>query len=336
MKYNMTKWLNDIISSPIKKAFPILSFPALDFMDIKVSDLVSSGEYQTKAMEIIAEKTDSYAAVSLMDLSVEAECFGATVHFSDDEVPTITGHLIETEEDAEKLQVPPIGSGRTGECLKGIKLAVEKICDRPVFAGVIGPYSLAGRLLGVTEIMMDCYDEPEKVETVLEKCTAFLINYCKAFKETGANGVIMAEPLTGLLSPSLAEEFSTPYVKKIIDEIQDDNFAVIYHNCGDRTISIIDSVLKTGASCYHFGNAINMADMLSHIPSDVIAMGNIDPAGELKNGDCDLVKSETKKLLEECSKYNNFVISSGCDIPPKTPWENINAFFETVKNFYGE
>ncbi len=336
MKYNMTKWLDDIISSPKKKAFPILSFPALDFMDIKVSDLVSNSEYQAKAMEIIAKKTDSYATVSLMDLSVEAECFGATVHFSDDEVPTITGRLIETEEDAEKLQVPPVGSGRSGVCIKGIELALQKITDRPVFAGVIGPFSLAGRLMGVTDIMMDCYDEPEKVQLVLDKCADFLINYCKAFKETGANGVIMAEPLTGLLSPSLAEEFSTPYVKKIIDEIKDDDFAVIYHNCGDKTISLIDTILETGASCYHFGNAISMAEMLPHIPSDTIAMGNIDPAGELKNGSVESVKNATLKLLNECSGYSNFVASSGCDIPPKTPWENIDAFFETVKKFYAE
>ena len=271
-----------------------------------------------------------------MDLSVEAECFGATVHFSDDEVPTITGNLIKTEEDAENLAIPPIGSGRSGICVEGIRLATEKIKDRPVFAGVIGPFSLGGRLLGVTDIMMDCYDEPEKVQTVLEKCTQFIINYCKAFKEAGANGVIMAEPLTGLLSPSLAEEFSTPYVKKIVDEIKSDDFAVIYHNCGDKTIALIDTILETGASCYHFGNAINMAELLPHIPKDVMAMGNIDPASVLKNGDCDLVKSETKKLLEECSKYNNFVISSGCDIPPNTPWDNINAFFETVNDFYSK
>lgn len=35
-----------------------------------------------------------------------------------------------------------------------------------------------------------------------------------------------------------------------------------------------------------------------------------------------------------CCGYKNFVISSGCDIPPATPWENIDAFFEAVNEFY--
>ena len=47
----------------------------------------------------------------------------------------------------------------------------------------------------------------------------------------------MAEPLTGMLSPNLAEEFSHPYVERIVDAVQDDSFAVIYHNCGNNVCS---------------------------------------------------------------------------------------------------
>ena len=43
---------------------------------------------------------------------------------------------------------------------------------------------------------------------------------------------------------------------------------------------------------------------------------------------------ETRKLLERCSKYPNFVIASGCDIPPMTPFENMDVFFETIEEFY--
>ena len=106
---------------------------------------------------------------------------------------------------------------------------------------------------------MDCYDDPDKVHTVLEKVTEFIAEYCKAFKEAGANGVVIAEPVAGLLSPALAEEFSGPYVKQIVDAVQSEDFIVIYHNCGDNTIRMIDSILSTGSAAYHFGNAIDMA-----------------------------------------------------------------------------
>jgi uroporphyrinogen decarboxylase len=65
-------------------------------------------------------------------------------------------------------------------------------------------------------------------------------------------------------------------------------------------------------------------------------MGNIDPAGTLRMGNTQKVREETLALLEKCSKYPNFVLSSGCDIPPMTPWDNIDAFFAASDEFYGK
>lgn len=48
----------------------------------------------------------------------------------------------------------------------------------------------------------------------------------------------MAEPLAGLLSPDLAEEFSAEYVKKIVEAVQTEEFLVVYHNCGDSALNI--------------------------------------------------------------------------------------------------
>lgn len=112
-------------------------------------------------------KFDTAVAFSPMDLSVEAEAFGSPIHYSDDEVPTVTAALIHDAEEAETLQVPDVGAGRTGECVSGIREVSGLIVDRPVMAGIIGPYSLAGRLLDMTEIMILCFEEPELVETVL-------------------------------------------------------------------------------------------------------------------------------------------------------------------------
>ena len=188
--------------------------------------------------------------------------------------------------------------------------------------------------MDVSEAMIYCYEEPEMVHMVMDKVSAFIIDYINAYKKVGANGVVMAEPLTGLLSPDLADEFSSPYVKRIVDAVQDDTFIVIYHNCGDNTISMIDSILSTGSAAYHFGNSIRMSEMMKHIPADTIAMGNVDPAGQIRNGTPESVRQATLDIMGECCGYPNFIISSGCDIPPLSSWDNINAFFAAVKEYY--
>ncbi len=334
MKRNMKQWVADTLAASSKKPMPVLSFPAIQMMDITVKELISSSDLQAKGMKLVADRVDAAASVSLMDLSLEAECFGSTIRFSDDEVPTVIGSVVSTEEEADALEIPEIGAGRTAIYIEAIEKAVKMIEDRPVFAGVIGPFSLAGRLMDVSEAMVYCYDEPDMVHTVLEKVTQFIIKYCLEYKRVGANGVVIAEPLAGLLSPSLAEEFSSDYMKKIVDAVQDDEFIVVYHNCGNSVVQQIDSILKIGAPVLHFGNAIDMADMMPLIPADVLAAGNVDPASQFRNGTVDSIKKETKDLMEKCCKYPNFVISSGCDIPPMSKWENIDAFFEAVKEYY--
>ncbi len=334
MKYNMKSWIEGLKGSGEKKPLPILSFPCVSLLGITVRELISDSELQARGMKMVADRTNAAASVSFMDLSVEAECFGATVCLSDDEVPTVKGRLINDSDEAEALEVPTVGSGRTQIYIDAIKKASVTITDRPVLAGMIGPFSLAARLLDVSEIMIDCYDDPDMVHTVLDKVTQFLVEYAKAYKAAGADGVMIAEPVSGLLSPTLEAEFSAPYVKRIVDAVQDDNFALIYHNCGGNTPHMVESLLSFGAAAYHFGNAVDMKEMLDKFPSDVLLMGNVDPAGVLRMGSPEKVREETIGLLEKCSKYPNFLLSSGCDMPPMTPWENIDAFFASSKEFY--
>ena len=335
MKYDMKLWLESLKGSHKKKPLPILSFPCVSLLGVSVRELISDSDLQARGMKAVADRTGAAASVSFMDLSVEAECFGATVVVSDDEVPTVKGRMINDADEADALEVPSVDSGRAPIYIDAIKKATELIGDRPVLAGMIGPFSLAARLLDVSEIMMDCYDDPDMVHTVLEKVTSFLCEYAKAYKMAGANGIVMAEPVSGLLSPMLEEEFSSPYVKQIVEAVQSEDFAVIYHNCGDNVPKMLDSILTTGAAAYHFGNAVDMErDIIAHVPSDVLVMGNIDPAGVLRLGTPEKVKEETLALLEKCSKYENFLLSSGCDIPPMTPWENIDAFFAATNDYY--
>ncbi len=324
---NMKTWLKTLTETPQKKALPILSFPCVQLLGISVNDLVKSGALQAEGMMRIADRCDTAAAVSMMDLSVEAEAFGAEIRFSEDEVPTVIGALITSAAEANSLQIPPITAGRCSQYIEAVRLVSGKINDRPVLAGVIGPYSLAGRLMDVSEIMVSCYTDPETVHTVLEKVTRFLISYIRAYKEVGAGGVIMAEPLTGMLSPDLAREFSSPYVRQIVDAVQDDDFLVIYHNCGNNTPLMSEEILAVGAAAYHFGNVVKMSEMLALFPREAVLMGNVDPAGQFKNGTPESIREATLRLSDECAAYPNFILSSGCDIPADSSWENIDAFF---------
>ena len=95
---DMQKWIEEVKAAPNKKAMPVLSFPAVQLLKIGVLELIGSAENQAAGMEKIAARTNALAAVSMMDLSVEAEMFGSEIRFSNDEVPTVVGRLVSTTE----------------------------------------------------------------------------------------------------------------------------------------------------------------------------------------------------------------------------------------------
>lgn len=329
----MDEWLKQIRIKKNKRAMPVLTFPVIQLLNTSVEKLISDSNLQSEALKLINQRCHPLAIMGFMDLSVEAEAFGANIRFSEDEVPTVVGSIVKSEEDAINLKVPKVGAKRTRIYLDAMKKAKQEIKDCPVFAGCIGPFSLAGRLLGVSEAMISCYDEPEMVHLVLKKATEFLINYLQAYKDLGIDGVFMAEPLAGILSPNLCDEFSSRYVKEIVSALDDDSFLVAYHNCGNNTLKMVDTILSTGCRLYHFGNAISIEQMLKLMPKDVMVMGNIDPVS-LKDASKEDVIAATNALLEAIGDVDNFVISSGCDIPPLAKWENIDAFMKTAQEYY--
>ena len=326
MKRNMQVWKQSILESREIQALPIMTYPGLDLTGLTVMDVVTNGENQAVCIESLTKRYKSLAAVTMMDLSLEAEAFGSEIRFSDAEVPTVIGQVVGSLESVRALRVPSVGEKRTREQLKGTGLAVQRIQDRPVFGGHIGPFSLAGRLLDMKNLLLAVRRQPALVHAVLEKVTEFLVKYSEAIKATGANGLIVAEPAAGLVSPKQCDEFSFPYVRRIVSAVQDQDYMVILHNCGN-TVKLVHSMASTGARGLHFGNSVSMTEVIPQVPEDRLVCGNIEPAGAFKMGTPEEMRRRVQSLLAEMRGHPNFVLSSGCDIPPQTPLANVDAFF---------
>jgi uroporphyrinogen decarboxylase len=325
----MNKIIQRLFSTGSVPVMPIMTNPGIELIGTQIIDAVNDGQIHYESVIALNNRfNQSVASTTIMDLSLEAEAFGATVVFNNNEVPTVSGRLLANGDDVAALRIPLIIDKRIPEYLKANRLAAKAI-DKPLFGGCIGPFSLAGRLYDMTEMMMAMYIEPDTANRLLEKCTQFILEYCRAIKASGSGGVVMAEPAAGLLSNDDCMMFSSLYVRKIIDEVQDDSFAVVLHNCGNAG-QCTHAMIDTGAAALHFGNKIDMAGVLTEVPGDIAVMGNIDPVGMMKMGNPQSISDNVHKLLNLSKGHNNFVLSTGCDVPPATPIENIEAFFNAA------
>lgn len=329
MKMNMRQWVADVIARREVTALPVMTHPGIEQNGNTVRQAVSNGRIHYEAVMTLTRRYPSVAAATIMDLTTEAEAFGSAIAFSDEAVPAVSSRLLPDVESIYRLQVPSLSADRIPQYLKANLLAAKAISDRPLLSGCIGPFSLAGRLYDMSEIMVLIYEHPDAAHLLLQKCTDFILKYCEALKLTGANGVLMAEPAAGLMSNDDCRVFSSQYVRQIVERVQDDHFIVVLHNCGN-TGHCTEAMVATGAAAYHFGNKCRMEDVIREVPPTALAMGNIDPVSLFKDGTPDEMRTAVAALLEKMRPYPNFVLSSGCDTPPHTPLANIDAFFEAL------
>lgn len=319
-----------IFKSDITCAVPILTFPGTVLCGATVQEAVTKADVQYKAAKALYERYENKVWLSGMDLSVEAEEFGCEIRYSEDETPSVIGRLIEDLQGVETLALPALGSGRSEVYLESLsRMSADPSCSTAL-GGMIGPFSLAGRLFGLSELMMALIMEPDLVRQLLEKITVYLVSYAKAQKNTGAAGTIIAEPSAGLVSPDSLRMFSTPYVKQIIQAVQDDSFEVILHNCAAKT-DHLDAIYEAGAKGYHFGATTDMESALEKAPENIIIAGNLDPAHIFCSNDIQNMKTAVTTLMKTASSHKNFVLSSGCDIPAAAPFSSIDAFFAAWK-----
>ncbi len=335
MDITIKQWSEKARSSPKRVAIPLMTHAGIELTGATVREAVTKGETQAEAIKALYRRFKPDGVTTIMDLTVEAEAFGSRIRFEEDEIPTVSERLVTRVDEVERLSVPDLSSAkRAQEYLGAAALTAKDITDVPVFGGCIGPFSLAGRLLDMTEIMTAIYLMPESVHALLRKCTLFIGEYVRAYKSLGIDGVIMAEPAAGLLGEEECDTFSSAYIKEIVDGLQDENFLIVLHNCGHNGM-LARSMASTGAGALHFGNAAEMERVLHEVPEDILVMGNIDPVHVLKEGTPEFVKQQTEALLGKATDYPNFVLSSGCDLPPHVPLENITAFFEALEEYNG-
>ena len=332
MKINMQEWADGIIAAEDVKNLPVLYFPVLKNIGMSVPDSVNDPVNIARVMkEVIDEYPDTIAAITGMDLTVDAEAFGAQVNFSDKQAPNVVGHILEGAAGIAELEVPDVSAGRVKIYSQACIEAEKLINDRPVFGGMLGPFSLAANLLDINQCMLMTLKDKDSLHCLLEKCTEWLIKRALDYKEAGANGILIAEPTAGLISPKACDNFSSAYIKKIVDAVQDEYFFLILHDCGKVTKSV-PGMYAAGCKGYHFGNRVDMKDILPQIPADVLVFGNIDPSSAFFQGTPESVYRTTRDLLEEMKPYPHFILSSGCDFAPSVTDENIEAYYRACRD----
>jgi len=328
-----TRFARFIRDYPGRLAMPLCAYSGLEITGESVEDLVSVPGSQFKAVMALNERYQTPVLLTAIDTTVEAEAYGCEVKFSAREVPSLVGRLVTDAKDIASLPDPFPGDARTRVPIETAwRLTAEVGESVPVLGAILGPFALAARLFGVDQAIAAAATDPDTIEALLDVVTGFLCRYALAFRETGAWGVLVAETASGRLSPEGLKRFSAPFIKRIIKAVEEEDFAVVVHNC-HAGIGHLDELTASGAGIYHLGAAMDIAAALGRVAPEIILGGNLDPVTVFRKGTPQAAGEATRALLEATRGYKNFYVASGCDLTPGTPLATLNAFFRAVAEF---
>ena len=289
---------------------------------------LTNSEVQYKTLSMLIDKFSPDGIFPMMDLTVEIEALGSEINFPENANPAVAKPLIKNREDLEILKGNWPGiSGRMKVFIK----IMEKIAKKySIIKGgyVIGPFTMAGELMGANDIAMQVMLNPELVSELVNFSLEVISEYANALFSAGADAIAVLEPLAVILSPKKYKEFSLYPFKKLVSNLN--NKPLILHICGN-TNHLIKSMLDSGAVGLSLDSVINFEELKKIIPQEITLMGNLNPVKIFLQSTPDEVAEATKSLKESMKDTDNFILSSGCDIPINTPLENIEAFMKVAR-----
>ena len=312
---------------------PMYFYPELKHAGYTAEEVTSAGGAK-KMAEVMLSAVERYpeidVAMTALDVTIDPEAFGCEVMYDPEAAPHVVSAVVDRKGNGlEGLAVPDAHAGRAELHYEAVRLFKEARPDKPVFGNLLGPFTMASSVMLLKDAMICVMKKRDIMREVVEKCTEFLTARAKAYKEAGADGLLLDEACGGIIPPPLSAEFSASYIKKIVDEVQTPDFPIMYHNCGNIT-DMRDSIFGTGCRMYSLGNMIDLEVFLKEAPADCLITGNLDPMLLSRAGE-DEVAAETGRIIDRFREYPQFVFAPGCDCPPQTTEANMRAMIRTLK-----
>ena len=315
MNINYTKNLRDVLNGKKTDIAPVVTVTQSGILDAMERTGTSWPQAHENPEQMATLGASLYELARLEDakipfcLAVEAESMGCEVDLGyGGRTPEVVKSPFEKPED---IEIPDNfeTSGRIPVICEAVEILHERYDNLPVCVGITGPFTVAGHLIGVEDILKMINLDLFAVEDAIE---------------------IAAEASGDLLSPLDFAQLSVPALEDIQEVMKSQN---VLHICG-HTAGILKDMLSCGYNGISIEEAVDMryAQKVKHELGDKTQVcGNISTSKTLFRGTPEEVRGEVLEALEKGVD----VVAPSCGIAASSPLENIQAMVNARNEFFG-
>ncbi len=275
------------------------------------------------------------AVFAIMDVNVETEALGSRLVYRVDDYPFVLSYAHSKSTNLDVVAAPDPGSaGRMPEILEALRILRGELKDEVlVVGGVLGPMTLATQLLGMETALYLAIDDPESFEKFLDFAVEVVIRFGIAQIDAGAHVPLIFDPSASqaVIPGHFFSKFELPRLKKVLDAFRTAGALAGWLHIAGPIKSILPFCEDAGADIINFDYCVDPAECLQKLPS-TCCNGNIKSL-DFQEASPEGIFSEAKRLLNIFENRGGFILSSGCEIPPGSKSESIDALVSAARNW---
>ena len=299
--------------------------------DLRFAHVHLDAQEMADAAAATVELAGLESAIVPFDMGVEAEALGATLntyaHSEDILYPTLKDKFVSKAEDIS-LPSDIANAGRIPLVAEAIGKLKERVGDEAaVGSWMLGPFTLAGQVMDLNELLKMSFKQPEEAEAILSKLSEMVIGVAKAYADAGADFLSLREmgATSDVLSPRSFKKQIKQFSEQILAAI---DIPKVYHICGDTNVIITD-MADIGADAVSVDQKNDLAASREKIGEDVVLFGNLNPWEVFTEGTVDDVINGVREAMGAGAD----AVWPGCDMWPDTSVDNLKAWVKTQHEF---
>jgi uroporphyrinogen decarboxylase len=198
-------------------------------------------------------------------------------------------------------------------------------------------------LLGMENMFIKMYTEPELVESILEKIMDYYMKVSSRIFDEAADlidiffiGNDFGSNTGPLLDVSLFDRFIVPQLRRLAELGHQYGLKVMLHCCGGFR-ELIPSMIDAGLDGLHAiqpsCRGMDLGELKKEFGDSIVFNGCIDSNFVLIQGTPDHVRQVTERTIDIMKSGGGFIAGASHDyLLEETPVENVHAMFETIKS----
>ncbi|MBI5582459.1 MAG: uroporphyrinogen decarboxylase family protein [Deltaproteobacteria bacterium] len=298
-----------------------------------IHDYVRNGRVVAECQLKALARYDYDAVFAVMDVGVETEALGSKLTYRSDDYPYVRSYAFSKETNLEALSLPnPLKAGRMPEILEALTTLRHEVKEEVLVVGcILGPMTLTTQLLGLETALYLAIDDPGSFEKFLDFSTRTAIQFGIAQIDSGAHLPLVFDPAASqaVIPPQFFREFELPRLKKLFAALKAAGALANWFHAAGPIDSILPFYPESGTNLINFDYCVDPEIIQKKVPS-LCVNGNIKSL-DFEEAEPEKIGAAAFRLKERFSERGGFILSSGCEIPPRSKPENIAALVSATR-----